>query len=1010
MKTYTVYQKLISLILIFSFLSFSLAGCGGGGGSSSSVSEASSDYSDDDSAETATVVYSTDEVRIPIDLLGVPALLKSQNITNYTSYSLDDFGSVDIENNEIVLQGYSYEVEGVPVESSSETQSFSTISAMTYALTIPTLDLQPKSVSSMPSCYEEGKGTSTGTLSDTTSVILVPGSDYAAHLIMYNDTGHECGVPEAGNIYDEKEEIPIIKKLLDPLDSTKCVDHINVIMCRYNPKYDNKTEENRYERIYNLHIAAKPTDVYENIKGETVFEFPAWQNKIEKDAEDLSLSHPLLKGYKFNSKIPVETRMSTLPPLPYAAIIKVKYKKDSDGEKLPDPTFSPSFAPSLNKDIADLINKITTPTTVIPTLWDQAQNLIKTGVAVIAAATSYLAWDTIKSVGTSVVRNIGIVIAVAISFDDGFTDEDINNTVLLVNDTINGEEYADLSGDTPVIVTINESVAFAPLSLLREDDTIVNDLVVKAIEANSDQSITGNDPPLITSLSVSSDVEKGQRVSIEGTISSTSTLENVRIIYDGDLTKSLYFEETEDGEYIITDSLLLDQVGTTRLTLEAISGSGTSYAYYDVTIIESDISGIEIESVSPESDVTLDYGQALSFIVDLISNDSTLSSGRWYLNHAVVEAPIFSGTEESSSYVFVGDAAGTYYLSFKGWDADGNSVTQEWTITVNPEEISLPIIDPEPLPIVIDPIEDSEPAEVTVIASPGVGPIDAVAGDQISLSISATTDEGDIESISYEKNGALISTYDSDSGYSSTLTKTITASVGTNTYTMVLNFTEREAQSYTWTIDIAEEEVEHDVDIIRYEGSKNSEIEVGERLHLEAYAECPAGDLEKIKWYVDGDLEDTDACSGETCIAKFNFSSDDEGKFTIKAKAYDEEDNAYSVYWYVTVVAANEPPELTMTSPSSTRNTVEQGDEINLVGFANDTDRNLDVIELSYKDVDGDTKYIGNIQCTTTYCSTLTFNRTSSYLTDERGTITVIITAWDRDGEYDRTYLYFTVE
>ncbi len=174
---------------------------------------------------------------------------------------------------------------------------------------------------------------------------------------------------------------------------------------------------------------------------------------------------------------------------------------------------------------------------------------------------------------------------------------------------------------------------------------------------------------------------------------------------------------------------------------------------------------------------------------------------------------------------------------------------------------------------------------------------------------------------------------------------------------------------------------------------QNVIVNLGDSQEFSVIVHDDNGDLDKVKWYVNDDHEESNNVSGTDDTDDWEYEFDEEDDFEIKAKVFDENDNWDYVTWNVTVVDSD--PTITRLYPLSATLEVEQGDEIEFKAEVFEHDGESDFDKVVWE-ADNYPPYIDD------YNSIFWTNPHTSkkeYTFEETGTVCIEATVYDKSGD-----------
>lgn len=148
-----------------------------------------------------------------------------------------------------------------------------------------------------------------------------------------------------------------------------------------------------------------------------------------------------------------------------------------------------------------------------------------------------------------------------------------------------------------------------------------------------------------------------------------------------------------------------------------------------------------------------------------------------------------------------------------------------------------------------------------------------------------------------------------------------------------------------YKLDLSVEVPSNPPEIDRVNPSSSSvSIESGESINFQVSATDADGDLNFFEWYLDGTFMVNHSASGYSDSDEWSHAFSSPGSYHVDAFIYDDELNADSTYWNISV-DANDPPTIVRVSPSQQNVTIAQGTTVEFVAEATDLEGALNFFE-----------------------------------------------------------------
>jgi len=335
----------------------------------------------------------------------------------------------------------------------------------------------------------------------------------------------------------------------------------------------------------------------------------------------------------------------------------------------------------------------------------------------------------------------------------------------------------------------------------------------------------------------------------------------------------------QEGSYVVT-AVATDDDGDTTIS-SALNIE-----------IESPVNQLPLVNViAPSSGLVLDPDDILNFLVAASDVDGQIVSVELFANGVLV------GTDNIAPYEFIWvapEVAGDVFFTVVATDNDGVTTTTDPIITNIESQVNT--------------------APSVIIVSPSASAISALTGETLNFTISATDADGWVVSSSLFINGQLVST-DSNAPYQ--FSWTAPNSAGTYVVSAMAEDNEG-AQSFSSNVIVTVTLPINDVPVVSI-ASPNSgySMEPGETVSFSINASDADGNITSVSLMQAGQVIGTDGSAPYS----FAWTAPSNGIYQFQASATDNDgaQTTSSIISIVveTIVPPNDPPTVTIVSPSS---------------------------------------------------------------------------------------------
>ncbi len=386
----------------------------------------------------------------------------------------------------------------------------------------------------------------------------------------------------------------------------------------------------------------------------------------------------------------------------------------------------------------------------------------------------------------------------------------------------------------------------------------------------------------------------------------------------------------------------------------------------------------------PQQNITINIYNNQNFEIGASDADGDLDEVKWYLDGTLKATHNLSGYNDTDNWNWDFDYDGQYVIKAKVYDDNNNTDYVTWNVTVINHNPTI--------------------SKVT----PTANNITVTQGDNTNFKVSVyePDGEGDFDKVVWKANGSTFYTDNYNSWTWSNPHESSTSytfnNIGTTTIKATV-YDKSGASSHTqWSVTVINPNIPPNV-WRSSPSQQNISVDIYDNQVFEVAAHDDNGDLDKVKWYLDGTLKATHNLNGYNDTDNWNWNFDYDGQYVIKAKVYDNNNNTDYVTWNVTVI--NHNPTISKVTPTANNITVTQGDNTNFRASVYEPDGEGDFDKVVWK-ANGSTFYTDNYN---SWTWSNPHESSTSYTFNNIGTTTIKATVYDKSGASSYTEWSVTV-
>ena len=332
---------------------------------------------------------------------------------------------------------------------------------------------------------------------------------------------------------------------------------------------------------------------------------------------------------------------------------------------------------------------------------------------------------------------------------------------------------------------------------------------------------------------------------------------------------------------------------------------------------------VEQVPVPPEITYTLPSATTIDVMEDhsvdffVLAEDSNgdLAEFKWYIDSSVQDSTNASGSSDSDSWSPVFSDPGTFHITVRIFDSLGNQDNYSWDVIV----------------------EESFPPVVTPVY-PTSQTVNIEVDDSINFQVDATDANGDLKEFRWYINSNYLVTHEASGGADSDNLPLTFYEDGSVDVMVIVYDDEGGNTAYTWTVNITYPPTAPNIS----RNNPSSSVEavlVGSSINFIVNATDVNNNLDQFKWYLNGSLLATHGASGGSDSDNWPHTFNTDGTYTVKARIEDTDEFFDELTWTIHV---EHEPTITRGSPSSGSVTIYEGESINFLANAHDSDGDLD--------------------------------------------------------------------